>query len=167
MAIRRITAADIDTIRAKWDTYRALATDYAREQGWTRTDVQDWRANPDYFVAIDPVTETVGIFVAELPDTVRVELVITLRTGVAGVRAADAMLIWGWNGAITRGALHSYGVYEFPAGVDAAQTRAVRYFGSMPSLTVHPFVVQPDGSTYVRITCDDLPAAVAFMEARA
>lgn len=166
MAIRLLRDADIDALRSWWDTYRTQGAEYAREQGWTRTMLRAWLGNPRYVIAVDPQTTTLGLFIAEPPDTVRVETLATLGAGVAGVRAADAMLTWAWERAIGQGVTHSYGEYEFPAGVDVRTTRALRYFGSFP-MGVTETRPLPDGGTYVRIVCDDLPAAIAFMRARA
>lgn len=165
MAVRLATLSDAQFIRDHWDTYRAGLTEYAREQGWTLARVQEWIADPRYFIAVDPQTQTLGLFIAHPPDAAELAFMGTLTTGtLAARRAADTMFMWFLERTIERGAVRVFGDYVFPAGVNVAQTRAWRYFANLPGVTITQRVT-PLGQD-VLIEMLDLPASLAGIAAR-
>lgn len=166
MAPRLITLADADRIIADWSAFKfqELAA-YAREEGWTRRTVERWLANPDFHVAIDPATETLGVgIIHHQPETLEISVLFTLTTGTAAARqAADTMLAWALRRAQGIGITEVWGEYLFPVGVDAETTRAVRYARSFPSVTVG-LTALPEGTVF-RFDAD-IGALAAQAEAR-
>ena len=168
MAIRLLTAADVDTLVAIWSEYRTAETAaYARDQGWTREHVERMLTHPYRRVAIDPATETVGVFIIHPPATGEVVFIGTRTAApLAARRAADAMLAWGLRRAVAAGLNRAFGQYIFPPGVDVSQLRAIRYFGGVPGVTRNPDEIDGDGDVRVTFETSDIPAVIAAVEAR-
>lgn len=167
MTIRLITAADADTLIAIWAEYRtAEAAAYALEQGWTRAGVAKWLRNPDVHLAIDPATETVGVFEVHRPNMGEVCFLGTRTVApLPARRAADAMLAWGLRRAVTIGITYAFGAYTFPPGVNVEQLRAIKYFGGVPAVTRRTDIAE-NGNTRVLFETSDIPAVIAGVEAR-